>query len=108
MPTWPGWGTTFAAVLTSLFDRYGYKARVTGETSFFKIHFTDEEVLDYRSACRGVNKQEERKIFFHLLNRGVFLESSVKGCISMPMERREIHVLLNGMEDYLKKQKAIS
>jgi len=94
--------------LTSLFDQYGYKARVTGETSFFKIHFTDEEVTDYRSAQKGVNKEEARKIFFYLLNRGVFLESTVKGCVSVPMRRSEIHTLLNVMQDYLKKQKILS
>jgi glutamate-1-semialdehyde 2,1-aminomutase len=94
--------------LTLLFDRYGYKARVTGETSFFKIHFTDGEVVDYRSAQKGVNKAEARKIFFHMLNRGIFLESTVKGCISVPMQKREIYALLNVMEDYLKEQKSPS
>jgi glutamate-1-semialdehyde 2,1-aminomutase len=94
--------------LTALFERYGYKARVTGETSFFKIHFTDQEVVDYRSARKGVNKEEERKIFFHLLNRGIFVESQVRGCLSVPMQKAEIHALLNGMEDYLTKQKAFS
>ena len=87
--------------LTYLFDRYGYKARVTGETSFFKIHFTDQEVFDYRSAQQAVNKEEEKKIFFHLLNRGIFVESQLRGCLSVPMGETEIHALLNGIEDYL-------
>ena len=90
--------------LTALFDRYGYKARVTGETSFFKIHFTDQEVFDYRSALRAVNKEEEKKIFFYLLNRGIFLESQLRGCLSVPMGKAEIHALLNGIEDYLRHQ----
>lgn len=94
--------------LTALFDRYGYRARVTGETSFFKIHFTDREVVDYRSACQGINKEEEKKIFFYLLNRGIFVESQVRGCLSVPMRRIEIQALLDRMEDYLKKQKTFS
>jgi glutamate-1-semialdehyde 2,1-aminomutase len=93
--------------LTGLFDRYGYKARVTGETSFFKVHFTDQEVGDYRSARKGVNKEEERKIFFYLLNRGIFVESQIKGCLSAPMGRPDIHALLEAMEDYLKKQRGV-
>jgi glutamate-1-semialdehyde 2,1-aminomutase len=93
--------------LSGLFDRYGCRARVTGETSFFKVHFTDQEVVDYRSARKGVNKEEERKIFFHLLNRGIFVESQIRGCLSVPMEKAEIHALLDAMEDYLKKQKGI-
>lgn len=94
--------------LSRLFDRYGYRARVTGETSFFKVHFTDQEVVDYRSARKGVNKEEERKIFFHLLNRGIFVESQIRGCLSVPMGRGEVHALLKGMEDYLKKWKGVS
>lgn len=89
--------------LSSLFERYGYKARVTGETSFFQVHFTDQEVVDYRSAQKGVNKEEQKKIFFHSLNRGIFMESQVKGCLSVPMGKAEIHKLLEVMEDYLKK-----
>jgi glutamate-1-semialdehyde 2,1-aminomutase len=89
--------------LSSLFEKYGYKARVTGETSFFKIHFTDHEVVDYRSAQKGVNKEEQKKIFFHSLNRAIFMESQVKGCLSVPMGKAEIHKLLEVMEDYLKK-----
>jgi glutamate-1-semialdehyde aminotransferase len=80
---------------------------VTGETSFFKVHFTDQEVVDYRSARRGVNKEEERKIFFHLLNRGIFVESQIKGCLSVPMGKAETHALLEAMEDYLKKQRGV-
>ncbi|MGE5252541.1 MAG: hypothetical protein ACM3N7_01155, partial [Planctomycetaceae bacterium] len=75
------------------------------ETSFFKIHFTDQEVADYRSALLGVNRGEERKIFFHLLNRGIFVESQVRGCLSVPMGKAEIQALLGAMEDYLKGQK---
>jgi len=54
-----------------------------------------------------VNKEEERKIFFHLLNRGIFVESQIRGCLSFPMGRAEIHALLEAMEDYLKKQRGV-
>ncbi len=101
-------GNELRQELTALFDRYGYKARVTGETSFFKIHFTDQEVFDYRSALRAVNKEEEKKIFFYLLNRGIFLESQLRGCLSVPMGKAEIHALLNGIEDYLRHQGTVS
>jgi glutamate-1-semialdehyde 2,1-aminomutase len=90
--------------LAALFAFYHYKARVTGETSFFKIHFTDEEIFDYRTARKGVNKEEEKKIFFHLLNRGIFVESQTRGNISVPTGKKEIHTLLNAVEDYLKKR----
>ena len=90
--------------LSFLFDRYHYRARVTGETSFFKTHFTDQEITDYRSAQKGVNKEEQRKMFFYLLNRGVFIESQARGCLSVPMGKAEIAILLDRIEDYLKKR----
>jgi len=88
--------------LSELIDKYNFEACITGETSFFKIHFTREKVWDYRGAMKAVNKAEQQKIFFHLLNHGVFLESTIRGCISLPMERPEIDTLLNGFEEYLK------
>jgi glutamate-1-semialdehyde 2,1-aminomutase len=94
--------------LSFLFGRYHYRARVTGETSFFKIHFTDQEVIDYRTAQNGANREEQRRIFFHLLNRGIFVESQVRGCLSVPMGKAEINILLDMIEDYLKKQKVVN
>ncbi len=89
--------------LSDLFQKYNYEGCVTGEASFFKVHFTREEVWDYRSAMKAVNKTEQQKIFFHLLNRGIFLESKIRGCLSVPMGRPEIHALLDAFEDYMKK-----
>jgi glutamate-1-semialdehyde 2,1-aminomutase len=88
--------------LSGLMEYYGYKGRITGETSFFKIHFTDQEVTDYRTAFLGIDREEESKIFFYCLNRGIFLESKVRGCLSTVMGEPEIDKLLNVFEDYLK------
>ena len=91
--------------LAGLMEQYRYKGCVTGETSFFKIHFTDEDVYDYRTALKGIDREEESRIFFHCLNHGIFLESRVRGCLSTPMKETEIHTLLNVFEDYLKNGK---
>jgi glutamate-1-semialdehyde 2,1-aminomutase len=90
--------------LSDLMQHYRYKGCVTGETSFFKIHFTTDEIYDYRSAKKCEDKAEQAKIFFHSLNHGIFMESKVRGCLSVPMGKAEIHKLLNVFEDYLKKK----
>jgi glutamate-1-semialdehyde 2,1-aminomutase len=89
--------------IASLMQRYKYRGSVTGETSFFKIHFSENEICDYRSALIAVNKKEQSKLFFHFLNNGIFLESQIRGNLSVPMRGKEIHCLLNVFEDYLKK-----
>ena len=88
--------------LSDLMQRYNYKGCVTGETSFFKIHFTDEQVYDYRSAIKGRHKKEQLQLFFHFLNQGIFLDLQIRGNISIPIGSQETQHLLNVFEDYLK------
>jgi glutamate-1-semialdehyde 2,1-aminomutase len=47
--------------VSDLCKQYSYKARVTGEASFRAIHFTDEEVRDYRSAVKDSDEAEQEK-----------------------------------------------
>jgi glutamate-1-semialdehyde 2,1-aminomutase len=90
------------AGLTGLFQQYGYRACVTGEASFFAIHFTDKEVLNYRDAIAADDKEEKTRLFFHLLNNGIFLAGSLRGNLSTEIGESEVDRLLNVMEDYLK------
>ena len=90
--------------VSDLCKQYGYKARVTGEASFMAIHFTDEEVWNYRSAAKGSNKAKQEKLFFHFLNHGIF-PSKLRLNLSVPMRETEIHEFLNVFEDYVKKQR---
>lgn len=90
--------------LSELIQQYNYKGCVTGETSFFAFHLTDQEIWDYRDAIKCVNKVEQEKLFFHFLNGGIFLASTLRGNLSMPMGKPQIHKLLNVFEDYLAKR----
>ena len=88
--------------LDAIFQQYGYRAQVTGEASFFAIHFTDKEILDYRDVLAADDKEEKTKLFFHLLNNGIFLAGSLRGNLSTEIGEPEVDRLLNVMEDYLK------
>ncbi|HDR15175.1 MAG TPA: aspartate aminotransferase family protein, partial [Desulfobacteraceae bacterium] len=48
-------GDILRSNLTQLIEKYNFKACVTGELSFFRIHFTRDEIWDYRTAIKGVN-----------------------------------------------------
>jgi glutamate-1-semialdehyde 2,1-aminomutase len=88
--------------LRSLFQKYRLPAQVTGEASFFAIHFIEGEVMDYRSVVRGVNQKLRKAMFFFLLNHGIFCDSSLRGVLSTPMTMKEVHFFLNRVEDFLK------
>lgn len=97
-------GETLRNGLSGLMENYHYTGRVTGEASFFMIHFTDEPIYDYRTALKGVDREEAAKLFLYFLNHGIFMESRIRGCLSTPMGEAEIGKLLNVFEDYLKKR----
>lgn len=88
--------------LRDLFARYGIPAQITGEASFFAIHFKSGEITDYRSVATGVNKLLEKGMFVHLLNHGIFCSSNLRGVTSTPMTMKEINSFLNATEDFLK------
>ena len=43
------WARRCARKLRAVFDELEVPAQVTGVASLFGIHFTDEEIVDYRS-----------------------------------------------------------
>jgi glutamate-1-semialdehyde 2,1-aminomutase len=88
--------------LRSIFQKYRLPAQVTGEASFFAIHFKEGEVVDYRSVVHGANQKLRKEMFLFLLNHGIFCDSSLRGVLSVPMTRKEIDVLLNCTEDFLR------
>ncbi|MFC1885475.1 aspartate aminotransferase family protein [Thermodesulfobacteriota bacterium] len=90
--------------LSDLFQRYEYQARITGEASFFKIHYTNMEIWDYRSAVMADDKEEKTRLFFHLLNNGIFISRDTRGNLSTATGEAEINNLMNVVEDYLKKR----
>jgi glutamate-1-semialdehyde 2,1-aminomutase len=88
--------------LRNVFQKYRLPAQVTGEASFFAIHFKEGEVIDYRSVVHGANQKLRKEMFLFLLNHGIFCDSSLRGVLSVPMTRKEIDVLLNCTEDFLR------
>ncbi|MFQ5819266.1 MAG: aspartate aminotransferase family protein [Candidatus Heimdallarchaeota archaeon] len=79
--------------LTEVFEEVGVKAQVTGEASLFNIHFTNQEIIDYRDAA-AADKELASLLFLDLLNRGISLAPRGMGCLSTPMTKKELEALI--------------
>jgi glutamate-1-semialdehyde 2,1-aminomutase len=95
--------------LSTIFQRTGFEAQVSGAGSLFRILMTSKPIVNYRSTLLP---QERRAIaqdlYLGLLARGVALTNTLLGCISMPMTIREVDALVNAVEDWIReKQKGL-
>ncbi len=55
-----------------VFQQMGIKGQVLGEGPIAQIAFTDEEIVDYRSAYRA-NRKKAREFSLSLFKKGIFL-----------------------------------
>jgi glutamate-1-semialdehyde 2,1-aminomutase len=76
-------------------------AGVTGEASLFKVHFTAEEIVDYRSA-RTSNRDLERLMFLYALNLGVFINGLARGCLSTATTQGDVERFLDVAEAFFR------
>lgn len=93
-------GTRLRAHLTEVFEEVRVKARVTGVASLFNIHFTEQEIIDYRDAAMA-DKELALLLFLDLLNRGISLAPRGMGCLSTPMTETELDALVKTVKTAL-------
>jgi glutamate-1-semialdehyde 2,1-aminomutase len=86
--------------IKTLCDEHGIEAQVTGEGSLFKIHFTDQPITDYRSWLADDKKMEQR-LFYFCMNRGVYIESSARVALSVPVRKEQVAHFLSVFNDFL-------
>ena len=87
-------GAAFRAGLQELFSDCGVQAKVTGVGSLAAWHFTESEVVDYRSAASGKSPLQH-PLHLSLLNRGIFATPRGSASVSTPMGKQEIQDLLD-------------
>jgi glutamate-1-semialdehyde 2,1-aminomutase len=68
----------------------GIAGQICGLGSLASVHFAEREVIDYRSAAEGVNRQALQALHLSLLNGGVFPAPRGEFCISTPMGEWEV------------------
>ena len=87
-------GEELRAKLRAVFDEFEVKAQVTGTGSLFGIHFTSEEIVDYRNVIRG-DSQMRRALFTGLLNEGILLQTGTAGALNVLTTKSEVDTLVD-------------
>ena len=62
-------GDSLRARLQAVFDELDVDAQVTGVASLWGVHFTPEDVTDYRSVLRA-DRDMKKRLFIAMLNEG--------------------------------------
>ena len=89
-------GETLRAKLRAVFDELEVPAQVTGVASLFGIHFTDKEIVDYRSALSG-DGDMTKALFTGLLNEGILIQTGGAGALNTLTTDEEVDALVDGV-----------
>jgi len=92
-----GLGERLRNGLEERMGRKGVAVRVACTGSVFSIHFTDEEVVNYRSLTR-TDKQLAYRVFLVLLEQGYLLNAGLAMCaLSLPMDTGHVDGLIDAV-----------
>ena len=89
-------GETLRAKLRAVFDEMEVPAQVTGVASLFGIHFTDEDITDYRSTLTG-DGDMTKALFTGLLNEGILIQTGGAGALNVLTTDAEVDALVDGV-----------
>lgn len=92
-------GATARERLSRVAEAADVPVQVTGDGSFFNVHFTGAPVTDHATSAAGT--PATRLLFLEMRNRGVFIAPRGMGNISTPMDEAELDRLVEAFEDVL-------
>ena len=87
-------GSMLRNKLRAVFDELDVPAQVTGVASFFGIHFTSEEITDYRSVVRA-DREMNSALHAGMLNEGVLIQSKCAGSLTTLTTEAEVDILVD-------------
>ena len=90
--------------LRAVFDEAEVDAQVTGVGSFFGVHFTDEEITDYRPVSRA-DKEMASAFFMGLVNEGVLIQGRCHGSLSALTTEQETTTLVDAARKVIQRIK---
>lgn len=87
--------------LSEIFDRGKQAVQVTGVSSLWYTHFTEEKIRDINTAARA-DQEKLVKYHTHLIENGVFFLPAKSASLSTAHTKADIEKLLAETEGYLK------
>ncbi|MCH9010014.1 MAG: aspartate aminotransferase family protein [Chloroflexi bacterium] len=88
--------------LRAVFDELEVTAQVTGIGSLFGIHFTDKEIVDYRSVVHN-DQQMHKGLFTGMLNEGILLQTGGGGAMNMLTTEDDVDTLVDGIRNVVQR-----
>jgi glutamate-1-semialdehyde 2,1-aminomutase len=91
-------GESIRSGIVETLHRHDVPGQVTGAGSLFYIHLHDRPLTDYRSSI--LTKPEQAlatRIHRALLANGVFMSTSLAGCLSTPMSEADIATFIEAL-----------
>ena len=82
--------------LRAIFDELEIPVQITGIGSLFGLHFTDQEITDYRSVLRG-NRNLSKALFTGLLNEGTLLQTGCAGAMNVLTTEQDVDALVDSV-----------
>jgi glutamate-1-semialdehyde 2,1-aminomutase len=88
-------GAKLRSSLSDCFKSAGVPGAVTGMGSLFRLHLTERELVDYRTARPTPEEAGRLKdLVTGLMTRGVLMSTTGLGCLSTPMGNTELESLV--------------
>lgn len=82
--------------IDAAFRKTGVPGRTVGLGSLLKIHFTDRDIRDYRSAYLNETETKRQSVFnAGLLNRGIFAANYGLMALSLPMTDADVETIIS-------------
>ena len=87
-------GAMLREKLQAVFDELEVAAQVTGVASLFGVHFTTEEITDYRSVVHS-DREMQKAMFIGMLNEGFLLQETCGGALNILSTEADVNALVD-------------
>ncbi len=91
-------GESIRGKIAETLNRHHVPGQVTGAGSLFYIHLHDRPLIDYRSSILTKSEQAfATRLHRAMLANGIFMSTSLAGCLSTPMGEAEIDAFVEAL-----------
>ncbi len=90
--------------INAVFGELEIPGQATGMGSLFGIHFSDEDITDYRSMLRG-DQELKKALYTGLMNEGILMFAKAQGAVCSLTREAEIDTLVDSVRNVLQRIK---